>query len=224
MLRARIDTRGDVMQQLVAMQAGQPAARSGPRRPPGRGERFRNAVLGAALQELADHGYAALSIESVARRADVHKTSVYRHWPHREALVLDALTTNVAGGLTIPNTGALETDLREFARGLVAWLSSPLGKAVVQATVSDASRVPEIGDLQRRFYADRLHRDEVMIRRAVERGEIPADTDAAEVIKTLIAPIYLRFLLTAEAIDATTADRATALALAAVRAGILRSS
>jgi AcrR family transcriptional regulator len=204
------------------MQAGSPAARSGSRRPPGRGERFRAAVLGAALEELADRGYAALSIESVAQRAGVHKTSVYRHWPDREALVLDALTTNVVGGLPIPDTGALATDLREFARALVAWLTSPFGKAVVQATVADASRVPEIGDLQRRFYADRLQRDEVMIRRAVDRGEIPADTDAAEVIKTLIGPIYLRFLLTAESIDTTSADRAAELAMAAVRAGILR--
>jgi AcrR family transcriptional regulator len=194
-----------------------------PRRPPGRGERFRAAVLGATLEELAERGYAALSIETVARRAGVHKTSVYRHWTDREGLVLDALTTNVAAGLNIPHTGNIESDLREFARGLVLWLTSPLGKAVVQATVSDASRVPEIADLHRRFYADRLERDEVMIRRAIERGEIPADTDPAEVIKALIGPIYLRFLITAEPIDAATADRAAELALAAVHAGVLRS-
>jgi AcrR family transcriptional regulator len=180
-------------------------------------------VLAATLEELADRGYAALSIESVARRAGVHKTSVYRHWTDRQALVLDALTTNVAGGLVIPDTGSFETDLSEFARGLVAWLTSPPGNAVVQATVADASRVLEIGDLQRRFYAERLQRDEVMIRRAIDRGEIPADTDPAEVIKALIGPIYLRLLITAEPIDATTADRATELVLAAVRAGVLRT-
>jgi AcrR family transcriptional regulator len=218
-----IDVYAQVMQQLVAMRASEADARSGPPRPPGRGERFRGAVLKAALEELADRGFAALSIESVARRAGVHKTSVYRHWADREALVLEALTANVAGGLTIPDTGTFETDLREFARRLVAWLMSPLGKAVVQATVADASRVPEIGDLQRSFYVDRLQRDEVMIRRAIERGEIPADTDAAEVIKVLIGPIYLRFLITAEPIDATTAERAAELALAAVHAGILHS-
>jgi AcrR family transcriptional regulator len=177
-------------------------------------------VLAAALEELADYGYAALTVESVARRAGVHKTSVYRHWTDREGLVLDALTTNVASGLVIPDTGDFETDLREFARGLVTWLTSRLGKAVVQATVSDASRVPEIADLQRRFYAERLQRDEVMIGRAIDRGEIPADTDPAEAIRVLIGPIYLRLLITAEPIDAATADRAAELALAAIRAGV----
>jgi len=211
------------MQQLVAMRSTRAAAPARPQRPPGRGQRFRAAVRAAALEELADRGYAALTIESVARRAGVHKTSVYRHWTDREGLVLDALTTNVAGGLVIPDTGHFETDLREFARGLVAWLTSPPGNAVVQATVADASRVPEIADLQRRFYAGRLQRDEVMIRRAIDRGEIPADTDPAEVIKALVGPIYLRLLITAEPIDASTADRATELALAAVRAGVLRS-
>jgi AcrR family transcriptional regulator len=184
---------------------------------------LRAAVLAAALEELAERGYAALTIESVARRAGVHKTSVYRHWADREALVLDALTTNVADGLLIPDTGKFETDLREFARGLVSWLTNGLGKAVVQATVSDASRVPEIADLQQRFYAERLQRDAVMIRRAIDRGEIPPDTDPAETIKALIGPIYLRLLITAEPIDAATSDRATDLALAALRAGVLRS-
>jgi hypothetical protein len=74
-------------------------------------------------------------------------------------IVVDALTTNVAGGLVIPDTGDFERDLREFARDLVTWLTSRLGKAVVQAIVSDASRVPEIADLQRRFYAERLQRE-----------------------------------------------------------------
>lgn len=194
------------------------------RRPPGRGRRLRTAVLAAALAELADVGYAALSMDNVARRAGVHKTSVYRHWKDREALVLDALTTNVAGELSIPDTGAIETDLREFARGLVAWLTSPVGKAVVQATVSDASRVAEIADLQRRFYTDRLRRDEVIIRRAIDRGEIPTDTDPAEAIKALISPIYLRFLITAEPIDSATADRAAELALAGARAGVFRQA
>jgi AcrR family transcriptional regulator len=162
------------MQHLVAMRSAAAAGTSWARRPPGRGDRFRSAVVAAALEELADRGYAALSIESVARRAGVHKTSVYRHLKDREGLVLNALTTNVAGRLLIPDTGDFATDLREFARGLVAWLTSPLGQAVVQATVSDASRVPEIGDLQRRFYAERLQQDEVMIRRAIDRGEISA--------------------------------------------------
>src|SRR5580692_11427023 len=57
--------------------------------PPGRGPRMRAAVLAATLAELADTGYAALTIEAIARRAGVHKTTIYRHWPDRESLVAD---------------------------------------------------------------------------------------------------------------------------------------
>ena len=190
-------------------------------RAPGRGPRLRAAVFAATLAELAERGYANLTIDNVARRTGVHKTSLYRHWPDRQRLVLEALTANVASGMPIPDTGQIETDLRAYARSLVGWLTSPVGQAILAATLSDAARVPEIGALERGFYDDRLRRAEPIVSRAIARGELPPDTDAAEVVKTMIAPIYLRLLITAEPIDATTADRAAQLALVAARAGIL---
>jgi AcrR family transcriptional regulator len=200
------------------------AAERGPRRPPGRGRNLRAAVLAATLNELAERGYASLTVDNVARRAGVHKTSLYRHWPDRQALVLDALTTSVAESMPVPDTGEVATDLREYARSLVRWLTSPIGQAVVATTISDAVRVPEIGVLERRFYDDRFQRAEPIVIRAIERGELPIDTDPAEVIKTMIAPIYLRLLITAEPIDQTIADRAAQLAVTAAQAGILRRS
>jgi AcrR family transcriptional regulator len=190
-------------------------------RAPGRGPRLRAAVFAATLAELAERGYANLTVDNVARRAGVHKTSLYRHWPDRQRLVLDALTANVAASMPIPDTGHLETDLRAYARELVGWLTSPVGRAILAATLSDAARVPEIGALERGFFDDRLRRAEPLITRAIARGEVPSDTDPAEVVKTMIAPIYLRLLITAEPIDATTADRAAHLALVAAQAGIL---
>jgi AcrR family transcriptional regulator len=133
-------------------------SRARPPRPPGRGRKLRAAVLAATLAELTACGYAALTVDNVARRAGVHKTSVYRRWKDRAGLVLDALTENVAVGVPIPDTGAIDTDLQAYARSLVAWLSSPLGRGVLAASVSDAARVPEIAELERRFYADRLRR------------------------------------------------------------------
>jgi AcrR family transcriptional regulator len=191
-------------------------------RPPGRGPRLRAAVLAATLEELTAGGFAALTIDNVARRAGVHKTSIYRNWKDRASLVADALTENVAGGVPIPDTGSIETDLREYARALIGWLTSPLGRAVLAATVSDAARSqPEIAMIEQRFYADRLRRAEVMVGRAVHRGEIPPTTDAPAMIKTVLAPIYLRLLITAEPIDDASADQAARVALAAARAGVL---
>lgn len=90
--------------------------------------------------------------------------------------------------------------------------------------MSDASRVPEIAEVKRRFFEDRFRRLEPLVVAAVERGELPAGTEPAELVKALIAPIYLRVLVTAEPVDEATADQAVQIALAAARAGALRST
>ncbi|NYI07312.1 TetR/AcrR family transcriptional regulator [Allostreptomyces psammosilenae] len=194
----------------------------GRQRPVGRGPKVRAAVLAATLAELADGGYAALTVENVARRAGVHKTTVYRRWRDRESLVVDALAEQIAADIPIPDEGDVETDLRELARRFVGWATSPGGRAVLAAMLSDAVRVPEIADARGRLFQDRLRRAEPLVARAVERGELPADTDPARLIGTLVAPIYLRLLITGEPVDEATADQAARVALAAARAGALR--
>src|SRR5690348_1645244 len=116
----------------------------------GRGPRVRAAVLTAALAELAEVGYAALTMDNVARRAGVHKTTVYRRWPDRDRLLLDALMDQVAVDVPIPDTRSIETDLQEHARSLVRWLTSPTGRAVIAAAFSDLARTPQLVDLKRR--------------------------------------------------------------------------
>jgi AcrR family transcriptional regulator len=190
--------------------------------PVGRGPKVRAAVLAATIAELAESGYGGLTIDNVARRAGVHKTTIYRRWPDRDRLIGDALTDQVALEVPIPDTGAIETDLREMAHTLVRWLGSAIGRAVSATMLSaDAAQVPEIATIKHRFYEDRFRRAEPLIARAVARGELPAGTDPTAVIRTLIAPIYLRLLVTAEPIDETVADHAAAAAVAAARAGTL---
>ncbi|HSJ15757.1 MAG TPA: TetR/AcrR family transcriptional regulator [Longimicrobiales bacterium] len=196
----------------------------GSRRSIGRGEKVRAAVLAATLEELGGAGYAALTVENVAQRAGVHKTTVYRRWKDRENLVVDALSEQIALEIPIPDTGAIATDLRELARGFVRWATSVSGQAVLAAVLSDALRIPEVVAARRRIFGDRLRRAEQVIRRAVERGELPSDVDPAEVIKAMVAPLYLRLLITGEPLDRASADHAARAALAAARAGVLGRS
>jgi AcrR family transcriptional regulator len=192
-------------------------------KPIGRGAKVRAAVLAATLVELAESGYAALSVDDVARRAGVHKTTVYRRWQTRENLVVDALAAQMASGIAIPDTGAVATDLRELARAFVQWMIGPIGRAMLAAILSqDAARVPDIAAIKRRLVDDRFRQAEPVVLRGIERGELPAGTDPAEVIKTLIAPIYLRLLVTSEPIDETTADQAARVAFLAASAGALQ--
>jgi AcrR family transcriptional regulator len=180
----------------------------------------RKAVLAATLLELADHGYAALSIDDVARRAGVNKTTVYRRWGDRQSLVIDALTDEMAV-VTIPDTGSIEGDLRAWALSLIRALSSPAGQAMVNTMLIGGADIPEVAEAKRRFFDDRLHRAQPMITRAIQRGEVPTGTGPIQLLKTVIAPIYLQLLVTAEPIDETTADLAAAVALAAARADVL---
>ncbi|KAA2265835.1 TetR/AcrR family transcriptional regulator [Solihabitans fulvus] len=182
---------------------------------------MRVAVLAATLAELIDRGYAALTVDQVAQRAGVHKTTVYRRWTDRQAVVVDALTDLVGGSIQIPDSGTVEDDLRELARSLVRWLTSPAGRAVHAVIQSDAVRVPEIAEVQRRFIQDRYRRAEPVVRRAIERGELPAETDPTDLLRMLIAPIHFRLHVAAEPVDEATADRAARATLAAARAGAL---
>jgi AcrR family transcriptional regulator len=200
-----------------------PQSAPGRASPAGRGPKVRAAVLAATLTELTENGYAALTVDNVARRAGVHKTTIYRRWQDRESLVADAVTDLAATKVPFPDTGDIDTDLRTLARSFVAFLNSPTGKAVAAATLSDAGRIPEVADAKRRFFEDRFRRAQPVVSGAIARGELPAATDPAELVRTLVAPIYLRLLVTAEPIDRTTADNAAKVALAAARAGALSS-
>lgn len=188
-------------------------------RPPGRGPKVRTAVLAAALGELTETGYAALTVDNVARRSGVHKTTIYRRWRNRESLVADAVIDLAAAQVLFPDTHDIDADLRELARSFVKFLNSPIGQAVAAATLSDASRIPEIAEAKHRFFEDRFRRAEPVVSGAVARGELPAGTDHTELVRALVAPIYLRLLVTVEPIDQATADRAAKAALAAARAG-----
>src|SRR3712207_1543584 len=93
----------------------EPQPRVGERRPGGRSARVRAAVLSATIDALVDVGYDGLSVEDVARRAGVHKTTVYRRWPTRAALVAEATRERSQQVIPVPDTGTLAGDLRQLA-------------------------------------------------------------------------------------------------------------
>jgi len=129
------------------------SAPAGRARPAGRGPKIRAAVLAATLAELTENGYAALTVDSVARRSGVHKTTIYRRWKDREGLVADAVAERATTAkIPFPDTGDIDTDLLRLARMIVAFLTSPAGGTVAVASMSDAGRIPEVAGAKRRFF------------------------------------------------------------------------
>ena len=196
----------------------------GSARPGGRTARTREAVVDAALAELVSRGYDRMSVEGVALRAGVHKTTVYRRWGTKDRLLAEALREAAQSRIEVPDTGDIGEDLRSLARTIQATLSSREGMATVRALISGAQVSPEVGQIARRFWAARLAQVGPIVERAVGRGQLPRGTSATGVIEHLAAPLYYRLLLMAESPTEATADRAAAAVLAAARTGVFVSS
>lgn len=189
-------------------------------RPGGRTAQNRVAVVEATLAELAERGYDRTSVESVALRAGVHKTTVYRRWRTKERLVAAALEAAAGVQIEIPDTGDLALDLRTLARGVRGVLISTAGSAAVRTLVSGAQSSPEVAQVMRTFWAGRLAKVAPIVQRAVADGRLPPGTDPIELMKYLAAPLFHRVLVTAEPVAEADADRAAAVVLVAARAGL----
>lgn len=188
--------------------------RVGERRPGGRAARVRAGVLEATSRLLEDVGYEKLSVEEVAARAGVHKTTVYRRWPTKASLVLDATRVHSAEAIPIPDTGNLAGDLKALARDVVANIGSDPGARRSLSIVAAAAAAEDLATALHTFWAERLALTVPIVDRAIERGELPPSSDANLIVEAVIGPIWIRLLLTGEVIDDNLADRITELVVA----------
>ncbi|WP_078624547.1 TetR/AcrR family transcriptional regulator [Streptomyces monomycini] len=191
----------------------------GASRPGGRTARTRQAVLDAVFEELGEGGYAALTMEGVARRSGVHVATIYRRWRSVEGLVCE-LMADLSGGIPLPDTGTLRGDLRALARSIAAFYTEPRYCGLLEAVVSAAARQPEAADVLRQFFDQRLRLAGSMVPRAAARGELPEGADPDEVVAALGAPFYYRLLIARRPVDIRLADRAAEAAWVAARAGV----
>lgn len=193
-------------------------------RPGGRTARVRAAVRAATLAELAERGYQGLTVDAVAERSGVHKTTVYRRWGNVEGLIADALELASGEPWPVPDTGDIAGDLRALTREVLIGFTDPEDGPVATAFVSAAVQNPSAARALHAFLAARHEQAAPVVRRAVARGELPADTDPTEVVRVAVAPLYYRLFVSGEPVDTTVADRAADAALAAARAGALRAA
>jgi AcrR family transcriptional regulator len=192
----------------------------GSARPGGRTAQTRAVVFDATLTELASRAYDQISVETIARRAGVHKTTIYRRWGTKDRLVAETLQEAAESRIAVPDTGDIDDDLRTLARAVQATLSSREGMATVRALVSGVQDSPEFEQIARGFWAARTAQVGPIVERAVERGQLPRGTSAAEVIEHVAAPLYYRLLMAGEPPTEDAADLAAAAALAAAQAGV----
>jgi AcrR family transcriptional regulator len=163
------------------------------RRPGGRSARIRRAVFDATLDILAREGYGALTIEAVADAAGVNKTTVYRNWPSKAALLLAAAKDRSEAVIVTRSTGDRERDLVTFLRSVLENITSPFGRALVIATLRDAENT-DARAARDEFWGTRFRAAREFIRRVMDDGRPDAEVDAF--VERLVAPLYLRVFIT----------------------------
>ncbi|MFG2861553.1 TetR/AcrR family transcriptional regulator C-terminal ligand-binding domain-containing protein [Streptomyces sioyaensis] len=190
----------------------------GETRPGGRTARTREAVLTAVLEELGESGFGGLTMEKVAQRSGIHLATVYRRWRCIEGLICELLT-EIGSDVPLPDSGTLTGDLRALARSIAALYGEGRVRRLIEAVVSAAARDPQVASVLRTFFDERLALAGRMVQRAVDRGELPADTDPVQVMSALGAPFYYRILIARRPVDRDLADSAATAVRAAAHAG-----
>jgi AcrR family transcriptional regulator len=151
-------------------------------------------ILDAALDVLAEVGYDGMTIDMVAARAKAGKATLYRRWPSKTELVLDAVACMKNSSIdysNLPDTGSLRGDLVAMIKPLSITDSQKKLK-VMAGLVSLLARNPELADVANQvIMAPRIELNRFFLHRAIERGEIPADTDVDLV--SMISPSMVTY-------------------------------
>jgi AcrR family transcriptional regulator len=166
-----------------------------------RSEEARRKAIAAAIDLIIERGVANLSIEEVAARSGVAKTTIYRHWPERASLIIDTARSTFEH-VTTPDTGSLRGDLEAYFGQMVrADLDGRMGK-LIPSLIDAAARDPEIETLMDRLSIERQQPLMTMVGRAQERGELQPDLDRDVLVGTVIGPIVFRKVVQRRPVDA----------------------
>jgi AcrR family transcriptional regulator len=164
-----------------------------------RSERTRKALLEAAAELLERDGLRGLSMDAIAERAAASKATIYRWWPSKAALVMDAYLENTNPRIAFRQSGSTRTELRRQLRAVIrAMHQSPAGRTLA-VLVAEAQHDPEVtAALRERFLAVRREDAARLLERGRERGELRADLDSGVVIDALYGALYYRLLVSRE--------------------------
>lgn len=188
------------------------------RRPGGRTARIRTQVLDALRAELEENGHEGLTVEGVATRAGVHRTTVYRRWRDVGGLLVDVIEAAGEIDWQPPDTGSLRGDLtalnEEIQQSLLVRPSFAL------ALMAASFHSEQAAQAQTRLWDDRYAQCEILVERAAGRGELPSrHTDARGLLMTATAPVYHHLVLQRADPDPGLPERSAAAAVLAATAG-----
>ena len=173
-------------------------------RPPGRPRdpEVDRAIAQAALEVLAESGFEGVTVEDVAQRAGVARSTVYRRFPGTPELLVTVLHHACQGRVDDPDTGSVLEDLLAVAEGLHRSLrSTDVGRAL-PAVVAAAARHPEVAEAHGSFVASRRRVALVAVQRGIERGEVDDDVEPDTLVDMVVGPVFHRHMISRRPIRA----------------------
>ena len=163
-------------------------------------EAVKAASLAAAYELLTESGLSGVSVDEVSRRSGVAKTTIYRYWPSRSALLLEACM-QFAPRLQTPNTGSLRDDLTALALGLAERLRTGRWSSAMPSIIDAAERDIEVAEFQSRVHAGMMSGFGAIAARAQARGELGPDFDVPELTAAVAGPLFYRRWFSRQELD-----------------------
>ncbi|HET7234680.1 MAG TPA: TetR/AcrR family transcriptional regulator [Longimicrobium sp.] len=180
-----------------------------------RSEEAHGAILSAAIDLIREVGYDAVTMEGIAARAGVGKATLYRRWKEKETLVIEALG-RIIRAIPVPDTGSARGDLMAMMRVALGMYGDPASHVLLSGLVAAMARSPAIAHAMRAGF-DRAWRQALgqVLRRAIDRGELRADTEVEMATDVISGPFFYRYLMSGGPVDERSARELVEVALRA---------
>lgn len=168
------------------------------------------AILDAAVALLEQGSWRTLTIEGIAAQAEVSKQTVYKWWPTKSALVMEAYAGAFGEYTPSPDTGDFAADFREFARRSLRTLTQPAMLRALTGLLAEAQLDEDVRrDMRERFLASRRVHWHTLFKRGIETKQVPKDVDVDLALDLLFGPIWMRMLFRHGKLDQAFADATT---------------
>ena len=163
--------------------------------------RTRERVLRATLESLAEHGVGGVTIEAVAERSGVAKSTIYRHWPGAPPLIIEAFTSLNRAAPDRPSTGDVRKDLVLYLADLARTITEAPWATLMATLVDGAERDERLRELLGELIQSRRARLEEILAAGLARGNLPADTDPQFLAGVMGGALFYRRLISHEPMD-----------------------
>jgi AcrR family transcriptional regulator len=162
--------------------------------------RSKEAVLKVTSELLTETGLGGVSVDEVARRSGVAKTTIYRHWPTRSDLLMEACS-GLSTDQEVPDTGSFDGDITALLANLAELLRTARWSSVLPSVIDAAERDPGIAEVHSRLQKGHMLPFQEVIKRARRHGEISSNVDSPTIIAALIGPLFYRRWFSRESLD-----------------------